>query len=330
MDVAVFSCQTYDRQFLDVANRDGTHSLTYFDLPLTPQTSGLAHGFDAVCVFINDDLRADTLRVIAAGGTRYIVLRSAGYNHVDLPVANGLGMTVVRVPAYSPYAIAEHAVALILALNRKIYRAYNRVRDDDFRLDGLLGFDLRETTVGIVGTGKIGECVARIMLGFGCQVIAYDPFPSTPCLSLGVRYVDLPELCRTARIISLHCPLTPENHHLIDAERIQTFQPGTMLINTSRGGLINTHDAIAGLKSGQIGYLGIDVYEQESELFFKDYSDAIIQDDTFQLLQSFPNVLITAHQAFFTHEALTNIAETTIANLTQLATNQPCPNEIRA
>jgi D-lactate dehydrogenase len=281
-----------------------------------------------VCVFINDQLNEGVLKAIAAQGVRLIAIRAAGFNNVDLKTAKELGMTVVRVPAYSPYAVAEHAVALILALNRKIYRAYNRVRDDNFSLEGLMGFDLHGSTVGIVGTGKIGQCFAQIMQGFGCKLLAYDPYPNAECLKIGVQYVELPALLSTSDIISLHCPLTPENHHLINADSLAHLKPGAMLINTSRGGLVDTNAVIKSIKTGRIGYLGIDVYEEEEALFFQDLSDTIIQDDTFQLLQAFPNVLITAHQAFFTRNALQSIAETTLANITDFAQGSICANQI--
>jgi D-lactate dehydrogenase len=245
---------------------------------------------------------------------------------VDLNAAQKLGIAVVRVPAYSPHAIAEHTVGLILTLNRKLYRAYNRVRDDNFELNGLLGFDIHGKTVGIVGTGKIGACFAKIMRGFGAQLLAYDVHENPDCLDLGVTYVPLDELLAQSDIISLHCPLLPATYHMIDAEALKKIKPGTMLINTSRGGLIDTPAVISALKNGQLGHFGADVYEEEEKLFFQDYSDRIIQDDTFQLLQSFPNVVITAHQAFFTREALANIATTTLANITDLEAGQPCVN----
>ncbi|WP_404787010.1 2-hydroxyacid dehydrogenase [Altericista sp. CCNU0014] len=328
MKVAVFSTKPYDRQFLEAENLAHGHELLFLEPRLTRETASLAEGCAAACVFINDTLNGETLRAIAARGVQLIALRSAGFNHVDLHVAAELELTVVRVPAYSPYAVAEHAAALILALNRKIYRAYNRVRDDNFALEGLLGFDLHGSTVGVVGTGRIGQCFAQIMHGFGCRLLAYDPYPNAACQSLGVAYVELPKLLAASDIVSLHCPLTPASHHLLNAESLQHLKPGAMLINTSRGGLLDTSAAIAGLKSGQIGYLGIDVYEQEESLFFEDLSDTVIQDDTFQLLQSFPNVLITAHQGFFTRNALKNIAETTLANITDFARGRVCPNRI--
>jgi D-lactate dehydrogenase len=328
MKVAVFSSQSYDREFLSAANQNSDRELVFFEPRLTRETVALAAGFPVVCVFINDELGEETLQQLANQGTKLIALRSAGYNNVDLSVAKELGMTVVRVPAYSPYAVAEHAVGLILTLNRKLHKAYNRVRDDNFSLEGLLGFDLHESTVGVIGTGKIGQCFARIMKGFGCHLLAYDVHQNPDCVAMGVKYVDLPELLAASDIISLHCPLIPQTYHLINADSLQYVKSGVMLINTSRGGLIDTSAVIAGIKSGKIGYLGIDVYEQEDELFFQDLSDSIIQDDTFQLLQSFPNVVITAHQAFFTRNAMKNIAETTIANIADFEQGGVCVNQV--
>jgi D-lactate dehydrogenase len=247
---------------------------------------------------------------------------------VDLKVAAELGIKVVRVPAYSPYAVAEHAVGLVLMLDRKLYKSYNRVRDDNFSLEGLLGFDLHGSTVGIVGTGKIGVCFAQIMRGFGCHLLAYDPYQNPACLELGVKYLELPELLAKSDIVSLHCPLTPETHHLINAEMLEHLKMGAILINTSRGGSIDTQAAIAAIKSGKIGGFGIDVYEQEEDLFFEDLSDTVIQDDAFQLLQSFPNVVITAHQGFFTRNALEAIAQTTLSNISDFERGNPCPNQV--
>jgi len=328
MKVAFLGTKPYDRASFTAVNADFDHKLVFFEPRLTPDTAALAAGFPAVCVFINDDVGRETLQAIAASGTRLVALRCAGFNNVDLEAARTLKLLVVRVPAYSPYAVAEHAVALIMALNRKLYRAYNRVRDDNFALEGLLGFDVHGKTVGVVGTGKIGECFARIMHGFGCKLLAYDVQENPTCLSLGMSYVPLPELLSRADIVSLHCPLLPSTHHLINTDSLQHLKPGAMLINTSRGGLVDTTAAIEALKSGRLGYLGIDVYERESDLFFEDLSSVIIQDDTFQLLQSFPNVVITAHQAFFTQEALHNIAETTLNNISAVESGQPCPNRV--
>lgn len=330
MKVAVFSTKAYDRQFLSAANSLSKHELVYFEPRLNRDTAILAAGFAAVCVFVHDQVDAPTLEILAAHGTHLVALRCAGFNNVDLEAAADLGITVVRVPAYSPYGVAEHAVGLILSLNRKIHHAYNRVREGNFSLERLLGFNLNGRTVGILGTGKIGLILGQIMKGFGCHLLAYDVYQNPELEALGGKYVELPELFANSDIISLHCPLIPETHHLINAEAIAQMKPGVMIINTSRGGLIDTQAVIDGLKSGQIGYLGVDVYEQESELFFEDLSGEIIQDDVFQRLTTFPNVLITGHQAFFTEEALHNIADTTFANIADIEQGRPCLNEIRA
>jgi D-lactate dehydrogenase len=329
MKVAFFSSKSYDRQFFDMANIEYHQELTFFEVQLNPDTAILARGFPIVCLFVNDLANAETLEILAANGTCLLALRSAGFNQVDLKKAADLGIKIVRVPAYSPYSVAEHAVALILTLNRKLYRAYNRVRDDNFSLDGLLGFDLYGCTVGVIGTGKIGMVFAQIMQGFGSQLLGYDAYPNSQFETIpNARYVSLSELLSRSDIISLHCPLLPETHYLINAKTIEQMKPGVMLINTSRGHLIDTQAAIEGIKSGQIGYLGIDVYEQEDGLFFEDHSDNIIQDDTFQLLQSFSNVVITAHQGFFTRNALTAIADTTLANIAEFAQGKPLTHEV--
>ncbi|WP_019503082.1 2-hydroxyacid dehydrogenase [Pseudanabaena sp. PCC 6802] len=329
MKIAFFSTKSYDRQSFEAVNASYQHELTFFDVQLNEKTAVLAAGFPAVCLFVNDTADAAVLDVLASCGTRLLALRSAGFNNVDLQRAAALGIKVVRVPAYSPYAVAEHAVALVLTLNRKLYKAYNRVRDDNFSLEGLLGFDLYGCTVGVVGTGKIGMVFARIMHGFGCSLLGYDAYPNTQFEAIGsARYASLTELLSNSDIISLHCPLLPETRHLINTSTIAQMKSGVMLINTSRGALIDTTAAIAGIKSGKIGYLGIDVYEQEDELFFQDLSDTIIQDDTFQLLQSFPNVVITAHQGFFTRNALENIATTTLSNITDFERGQSLQNEV--
>jgi D-lactate dehydrogenase len=329
MKVAFFSTKSYDRQSFEAVNTHYHHDLTFFEVQLNSKTAMLAADFPAVCMFVNDVADAATLDILATQGTRLLALRSAGFNNVDLQRAAELGIKVARVPAYSPYAVAEHAVALVLTLNRKLYRAYNRVRDDNFSLEGLLGFDLHGCTVGVVGTGKIGMVFAQIMQGFGCSLLGYDAYPNAQFEAIAnARYVSLPELLANSDIISLHCPLLPVTYHLINANTIDQMKPGVMLINTSRGGLIDTPAVIAAIKSGKIGYLGIDVYEQEDELFFQDLSDTVIQDDTFQLLQSFPNVVITAHQAFFTRNALENIAITTLSNIADFEQSQPLKNEV--
>ncbi|AOY83192.1 2-hydroxyacid dehydrogenase [Moorena producens JHB] len=328
MKVAVFSTKVYDRQFLEAVNSQYGHELTFFEPHLDTQTTILASGCPAVCVFVNDSLNGQVLEKLAQQGTSLIALRCAGFNNVDVTKATELDMTVVRVPAYSPYAIAEHTIGLMLALNRKIHRAYSRVREGNFSLDGLLGFDMHGRTVGIVGTGKIGVVVAQILNGMGCQLVAYDPYPNPDCQALGVKYVELAELFAISDIVTLHCPLTPENYHLINSEALEQMKPGVMLINTSRGGLIDTKAIIGGLKSKKIGYLAMDVYEQESALFFEDLSNEVIQDDIFQRLLTFPNVIITAHQAFLTENALHNIAETTLSNITNFEKGLPCQNKI--
>ncbi|WP_416426411.1 2-hydroxyacid dehydrogenase [Pseudomonas sp. App30] len=326
MRTLLFSSQHYDQDSFLAVPRDPDIDLHFQPARLTPDTAPLAAGFEVVCAFINDDLGAAVLEQLAAGGTRLIALRSAGYNHVDLACARRLGLAVVRVPAYSPHAVAEHAVALILALNRHLHRAYNRTRDGDFTLHGLTGFDLVGKTVGVVGTGQIGAAFARIMHGFGCQLLAYDPYPNDAVLALGARYLPLDEVLAQAQIISLHCPLTPATQHLINAHSLATLQPGAMLINTGRGALVDTPALIDALKSGQLGYLGLDVYEEEAQLFFEDRSDLPLQDDVLARLLTFPNVIITAHQAFLTREALAAIASTTLANISDWG--RGCPQNL--
>lgn len=318
MQVTVFSTKPYDRRFLDEANRAGgdRHRLLYLEPRLSAETAPLARGADVVCVFVNDLGDAAVLEALAAAGTRLVALRCAGFNNIDLAAARRLGIAVARVPAYSPEAVAEHTVAMILALNRRIHRAYNRVREGNFALEGLLGFGMQGRTVGVVGTGRIGAALARIALGFGCRLLAHDLRPDPELVARGVTYVALPDLLAGSDIVSLHCPLTPETHHLIDATAIGRMRQGAMLVNTSRGAIIDTRAVIDGLKSGRIGLLGLDVYEEEADLFFEDLSDRMIQDDVFARLLTFPNVLVTAHQAFFTEEAMAAIAETTITNIT--------------
>ncbi|GBO55240.1 D-lactate dehydrogenase [Pseudanabaena sp. lw0831] len=329
MKIAFFNTKPYDRQSFNVSNDQHQHEIVFFECHLSHETVSLAMGFPSICIFINDYLDAEMLEKLAQGGTKLIALRSAGFNHVDLAAATHLGIAIVRVPAYSPYAVAEHAIALILSLNRKVHRAYNRVREGNFSIEGLLGFDLHGATVGVIGTGRIGAIFARIMRGFGCKLIGYDAYQNPACLEMGLEYVSMPELFGKSNIISLHCPLTPDTHYLINAEAIAQMQTGMMLINTSRGALIDTQAAIDGLKSGAIGYLGIDVYEQEADLFFEDLSNEVIQDDTFQRLLTFPNVIVTGHQAFFTSQALANIADTTLSNITEFEQGENCVNEVK-
>lgn len=331
MRVAVFSTKSYDRAFLEAANQRYGHELVFLEAPLVEATAPLAAGFPAVCVFVNDRLNAAVLQAIRPLGTRLLALRAAGFNNVDLPAARDLGITVVRVPAYAPHAVAEHTIALILALDRKIYRAQARVREGNFSLEGLLGFDLHERTVGVIGTGRIGAIVVRILArGFGCRVLAHDPYPNPQCAADGGEYVGLEELFRASDIVTLHCPLTPETYHLVDAKTIGLMKDGVMLINTSRGALVNTPVVIEAVKEGKIGHLGLDVYEEEAHLFFRDLSDRVIQDDVFARLLTLPNVVITGHQAFFTRRALEAIAETTLGNIAAYERGGPLPNEVRA
>jgi len=319
--VAVFSTKPYDREFLDRANaaRGTPHELLFLEAQLSPETAALADDCGAVCAFVNDTLDRAVLEILAARGVRLVALRCAGFNNVDLPAARDLGIAVARVPAYSPAAVAEHTVALILCLNRKIHKAYARVREGNFSLDGLIGFDLKGRTVGIIGTGRIGIGVAQIMAGFGCHVLGFDPHPDPAFTASGARYADLADLFAQSDIISLHCPLTPDTHHLINAATVGSMKRGVMIINTGRGALVETRALICGLKSGQVGHVGLDVYEEESHLFFENLSAQILQDDIFARLLTFPNVLITGHQAFLTQEALTAIAETTIGNIAAFA-----------
>lgn len=332
MRIALFSTKPYDRRYFEQCRQAhpqaGELELTFYEPRLTPETAALARDQTAVCVFVNDQLDADVLTRLHELGVRHIALRCAGFNNVHLPTAANLGMDVVRVPAYSPYAVAEHTVALMLCLNRRIHRAYNRVREANFALDGLLGFDFHGKTVGIIGTGRTGALVARIMHGFGCRLLGYDMTPSDECLTLGMQYLSVDEVLEQADIVTLHCPLTPETKYLINADRVSRMKRGVMLINTSRGAVIETRAIIEGLKSKQIGSVGLDVYEEEGDYFFEDLSDQVMADDVLARLLTFPNVLVTGHQAFFTHEALLSIAETTLNNLAELQQTGSCQNAV--
>jgi D-lactate dehydrogenase len=302
--------------------------LTFIEAHLCETTVALAKGYDAVCAFVNDTLDRYVLTALKEQGVQVVAMRCAGYNNVDIVTANALGLPIVRVPAYSPYAVAEHAVTLLLTLNRKIHKAYSRVRDGNFSLDGLVGMDLHGKTVGIVGTGKIGAVFAGIMKGFGCNLLAFDPYKNAEVEALGGQYVSLPELLEQSDVISLHCPLMESTHHLINSETLPLLKRGVLLINTSRGGLVETISVIEGLKQGIIGGLGLDVYEEEGPLFFEDLSCSVIQDDVFSRLLTFPNVVITGHQAFLTKEALSNIAGTTLGNVQAVLANQLCVNSV--
>jgi D-lactate dehydrogenase len=331
MRVAVFDTHSYDRQALESMNLRFEHALTFLEPRLTQHTAPLAAGFPAICSFVNDRVDAATLGELQRGGTRLIALRSAGYNHVDLEEAGRLGLRVARVPEYSPHAVAEHAMALVLALNRHVHRAYNRVRENNFSLDGLVGFDLYGKVFGIVGTGKIGAALAHIAHGFGCRILAVDQRPDAELQrTIRVEYVDLLELCREADVISLHVPLTPQTRHLINADALARMKRGVMLINTGRGALLDSRALIEALKRGHVGAAGLDVYEEEEKVFFRNLSERVLQDDVLARLLTFPNVLITSHQAFLTHEALANIAETTLGNIRAFERGEPLANEVVA
>ncbi|MEZ4777348.1 MAG: 2-hydroxyacid dehydrogenase [Bacteroidia bacterium] len=329
MKVAVFSTKSYDREYLEKYNQEGHHHFTWFKASLNEETVNLTKDYLAVCAFVNDNITREVIFALRDNGVKIIALRCAGFNQVDIPAAAEAGIKVVRVPAYSPYAVAEHAVALIMTLNRKIHKAYSRVRENNFSLEKLLGFDLHGKTVGVVGTGQIGLAFTQIMLGFGCKVLAYDVFESPALKEKGVDYVPFDELLAKSDIVSLHCPLTPETHHLLDKKAFDKMKDGAMLINTSRGKLVNTRAAITALKHGKLGYLGIDVYELEDKIFFNDLSDSIISDDVISRLMTFPNVIVTAHQGFFTRDALSQIAITTINNLSDFEHQRELKNEVK-
>lgn len=327
-DLCFFSSKAYDRATFDAANASHGLRIVYLDDRLSASTAALAAGAPVACAFVNDDISASVLEALAAGGTHTVALRCAGFNNIDLEAAARLGIAVVRVPAYSPNAVAEHTIALILALNRRIHRAYNRVRDGNFALDGLVGFDLAGKTAAVIGTGRIGGIVARLLWHLRCKVLAVDAHHDDHLVDLGVPYVPLEQALADAHVLVLNCPLTDETHHLVDAEAVAAMRPGVMIVNTGRGALIDTEAVVDGLKSGQVGSLALDVYEEESRLFFEDRSDQIIDDDVFARLLTFPNVLITAHQAFLTSEALEAIAETTLANVAAVMSGERCVNEV--
>ena len=327
MKIAVFSTCKYDQDFLETYNTG--HELRFFDSSLNLENVSLTKGFDALCLFVNDKADSSVLPALKKNGVKLILLRCAGFNNIDLKKAAETGIKVLRVPAYSPEAVAEHAMAMILTLNRKTHKAYNRVREGNFSLDGLMGFNLHQSKVALIGTGNIGSAFYRILKGFGCKIVAYDPYPNKSLITEGLTYGTLEEALFDAEIVSLHCPLSQENHHMINSNTLKFFKKGAMLINTSRGGLVATADVIAALKSGQLGYLGLDVYEQESSLFFHDLSGDIIQDDLISRLISFPNVLITSHQGFFTREAMQQIATITFGNADAFASGGALENEVK-
>ena len=326
MNIAVFSTKPYDKDFLNMYN--AKHEISFFDSSLNINTVSLSKGFDVVCVFVNDKVDKQIIEILAQNGVGLIALRCAGFNNVDLSAAKKHNIKVVRVPAYSPEAVAEHTVALILTLNRKTHKAYNRVREGNFSLQNLIGFDLYKKSVGVIGTGKIGAAFCKIMLGFGCKVMAYDVYPTQELIDLGVKYLELDKIYEQSDIISLHCPLTADTKHIINAHSLEKMKDGVMIINTSRGGLINTSDIVEALKTKKVGYLGIDVYEQEENLFFQDFSEQLIEDELILRLISFPNVLITSHQAFLTFEALTEISKTVYENIDAFENQEDLKNEV--
>ena len=328
MKIAFFSTRKYDREFFEKNNSSFNHNLTFIEAPLTASTIILAKGYEAICVFVNDRLNEDLIEQLKDGGTKIIALRCAGFNNIDLSAASKNNIKVVRVPAYSPNAVAEHVIAMLLTLYRHTHKAYNRVREGNFSLVGMTGHEIFGKTVGLIGTGEIGAITANIFKGFGCRVLATDPYPSQDLINKGIEYVDINQIYKEADIISLHCPLNDQTNHLINEVSLSQMKPKVTIINTSRGGLINTRDAYKALKLGDIGFLGIDVYEEEEKLFFEDLSTEIIMDDLFMRLTTFPNVLITGHQAFFTHRALNNIATTTLENIQDLERTSHCVNEV--
>ena len=328
MKIAIFATKGYDESSLTEMNAQFGHELTFFEPRLTAATASLAAGFDGVCVFVNDEVNRETIAQLAEHGIQIIATRTAGYNHIDLDAAEAFGVTIVRVPAYSPNAVSEFTIGLILTLGRQIHRAYNRVRDNNFELDGLQGFEIRDKTVGVLGTGRIGASVIQNLTGFGPRILAYDMFRNRDIESL-VEYVDSPlDIARQADIITLHLPLTPDTYHIINADTIPFLKDGVFIVNTSRGALLDTAAVIEGLKSGKVGYLAIDVYEVEGDLFFQDLSNQVVTDDVFSRLLTFPNVLVTGHQAFLTRCALRNIAETTLANFTEFEETGRCTNAV--
>lgn len=329
MKLAIYSTKQYDRKYFEQVNHEYGFDIEFFDFLLTEKTAKNAKGFDGVCLFVNDVGNRAVLEELKREGVKFIALRCAGFNNIDLEAALELNMPVVRVPAYSPEAVAEHAIGMMMCLNRRIHRAYQRTRDANFSLEGLTGFTLYGKTAGVIGTGKIGIAALRILKGFGLRLLAFDPYPSQAALELGVEYVPLSTLFAQSDIISLHCPLTPENYHLINSSAFIQMKNGVMIINTSRGGLIDSQAAIEALKNQKIGALGMDVYENERDLFFEDKSNDVIQDDVFRRLSACHNVLFTGHQAFLTAEALTSIAQTTLENLHELESGKPCANQLK-
>ena len=330
MKTIVFDTHPFEESAMVAANHRFKHDIHFLEVRLTKDTAAIAANFPCVCAFANDHLDKTCLNILKNGGTKIIALRSAGFNNVDLKAADQLGLAIVRVPEYSPYSVAEHAVGLMLSLNRRLYRAYNRVREQNFSLDGLVGFDMHGKTVGIVGTGRIGSALARILQGFGCKILAHDQAPNEDLKKVcALSYVTLPELFKNSDIISLHIPLTPKSRHIVDSKALASMKKGVMIINTGRGALVDTKALISALKTGHIGFAGLDVYEEEEGIFFEDHSQDMLQDDVLARLLTFPNVFITSHQGFLTQEALANIADTTLQNVADFEANRPLINEVK-
>lgn len=329
MKIAFFSAKPFDIEFFNAGSLSKKYKITYFEVPINKDTVSFTKNFEAICIFVDNKIDAAIINMLKENGVKLIVLRSAGFNNIDLKAAKENNIKVFRVPAYSPQAIAEHAVALILTLNRKTHKAYNRIRENNFSLEKLLGFNLFKKTIGVVGTGKTGEAFCKIMLGFGCKVVAFDIVENDLLKKMGVSYQSFASLLKVSDVISLHCPLNPKTQYLINKAAFKKMKDGVMLINTSRGALIDTKEAIKALKKKKVGYLGIDVYEQEENLFFRDLSESIIQDDVITRLMTFPNVLITAHQGFFTQEALTQIANITLQNVEDFENGISSANEVK-
>lgn len=328
--IAVFSSKHYDREHLEIANKNFGFEIEYYEHKLSCKTAVTAKDFDAVCIFVNDEADKKALKELSSFGVKILALRCAGFDNVDLKEAEKLGISVVRVPAYSPEAVAEHAVALMMTLNRRTHKAYQRTRDANFSLDGLTGFNMHNRTAGVIGTGKIGQAVIRILKGFGMKILAHDPYPTDVVVELGAKYVSLDELYANSDVITLHCPMTPQNYHLLNAQSFKKMKDGVMVINTSRGGLLDSSAAIDALKQSKIGALGMDVYENERDLFFEDNSNDVIQDDVFRRLSACHNVIFTGHQAFLTREALLNISETTLSNIDAIYQGKECANIVKA
>lgn len=328
MKIAFFDTKEYDKRVFNKYNEKYGYDITYFESKLNSETALLAKGYDVVCIFVNDNADSKTLKILQENGVKCIALRCAGFNNVSLE--NKGSLRVVRVPEYSPYSVAEHAVALLLNINRKIYKSYQRTKKYNFSIDGLLGFDIHGKTVGVIGTGKIGKVFIEIMNGFGANIIAYDLFKNESAQKeLGFKYVTLDELYEKSDIISLHCPLTEETERIINKESIEKMKEGVIIINCSRGKLINTDDLIAELETGKIGGVGLDVYEDEADYFLRDLSNEYKRDKDLSILLSMPNVLITSHQAFFTQEAINKIANDTLENITKVINNEECKNELK-